>query len=242
MQNVYPLSCEVNLDFTAFPHWGDASVLERNWSGVRHTMLKSVLALVCQYPVGGFPIYSDAEVKNRNKDSEVLAFVDFWREGSRQPLKCLIFDSKFTNYENLSKLNDDGIKFITLRRRGSSFIQDAWQIPDSQWTTVKIDNSKRKHSSSKVNESAITLKGYDGMLRQLIVTNSGREKFSFIITNNFEKSTKEVLLKYSRRWLVEKSIAEQIYFFYLNLVGSSIIVKVDFDLTMTLLAYCSYKM
>jgi len=242
IQKTYPFSGEVNLDFTAIPHWGDVSVLERNWSGTRHSMLKSILALVCQDPANGFPLYSDAEVKHRTKDSEELSFVDFWRECSQQPLKCLIFDSKFTTYENLSKLNNDGIKFITLRRRGNSLIEKAQQLHASQWCTIKIENQKRKHSSPKVNESEISLKGYDGTLRQLIVTNTGREKPSFIITNDFEKPVKEVLLKYARRWLVEKSIAEQIDFFHLNLVGSSIVVKVDFDLTITLLAYSLYKM
>lgn len=242
IQRIYPFSCDVNLDFTTIPHWGDASVLERNWSGTRHTTLKSILALVCQDPDSGFLVYSDAEVKHRTKDQEVLTFVDFWQECSQTPLKCLIFDSKFTTYQNLSRLNGDGVKFITLRRRGSSLIQKAEQLPDNQWITVKINNPKRKHSSLKVNESEISLQGYDGTLRQLIVKNTGREKPSFIITNDFEVQLKEVILKYARRWLVEKSIAEQIDFFHLNLVGSSIVVKVDFDLTMTLLAYSLYKM
>lgn len=242
IQKLYPFSGEANLDFTTIPHWGDASVLERNWSGTRHTTLKSVLALVCQDPDSGFLIYSDAEVKHRSKDSESLTFVDFWQECSPQPLKCLIFDSKFTTYQNLSRLNQDGIKFITLRRRGSSLISKARQLPESKWTTVRIDNPKRKHSSLKVNESEISLDGYEGTLRQLIITNTGREKPSFLITNDFEMSLKDIVLKYARRWLVEKSIAEQIDFFHLNLVGSSIVVKVDFDLTMTLLAYSLYKM
>jgi len=55
-------------------------------------------------------------------------------------------------------------------------------------------------------------------------------------------SLKDIVLKYAQKWLVDKSIAEQIDFFHLNLVGSSIVVKVDFDLTMTLLAYSLYKM
>lgn len=242
IQKIYPVSGEVNLDFTAIPHWGDASILERNWSGSRHSMLKSVLALVCQDPDTGFLVYSDAEIKHRTKSEQVLTFVDFWHECSQQPLKCLIFDSKFTTYHNLSQLNRDGIKFITLRRRGSSLIQNAQQLPQSQWTTIKIDNSKRKHSSPKINESEISLSGYDGTLRQLIVTNIGREQPTFIITNDFEMPVKQVFLKYARRWLVEKSIAEQIDFFHLNLVSSSIVVKVDFDLTMTLLTYSLYKM
>ena len=254
IQKLYPFSGEANLDFTTIPHWGDASVLERNWSGTRHTTLKSVLTLVCQDPDSGFLIYSDAEVKprgiekliqrgkHRSKDSEVLTFVDFWQECSSQPLKCLIFDSKFTTYQNLNRLNHDGIKFITLRRRGSSLISKAKQLPESQWTTVRIDNPKRKHASPKVNESEISLDGYDGTLRQLIITNTGREKPSFLITNDFDMSLKDIVLKYAQRWLVEKSIVEQIDFFHLNLVGSSIVVKVDFDLTMTLLAYSLYKM
>ena len=172
---------------------------------------------------------------------EVLTFIDFWKQSSAEPLNCLVFDSKFTTYQNLSQINQDRIMFITLRRRGSSLIQQVYQIPKDQWSTVTIDNPKRKHSSLKVNESEITLKGYDGPLRQLIVTNHGPEKPSFIITNDFDKSVKELILIYARRWLVEKSIAEQIEFFHLNLLGSSIVVKVDFDLTMTLLAYSLYK-
>ncbi len=44
------LSGTVNMDFTAIPHWGDASVLENNWSGKRGKALKSVLATLCQDP------------------------------------------------------------------------------------------------------------------------------------------------------------------------------------------------
>ena len=76
----------------------------------------------------------------------MLTFVDFCNECSHEPLKCLIFDSKFTTYQNLSRLNDDDIKFITLRRRGSSLIQKAQRVPDCQWTTITIDDLKRKHS------------------------------------------------------------------------------------------------
>jgi hypothetical protein len=242
IQQVHPFSGDVNLDFTTIPHWGDASVLERNWSGTRHTAIKSVLALISQDPHSGFLIYSDAEVKHRTKDQEVLTFIDFWKQGSTEPLNCLVFDSKFTTYQNLSQINQDGIKFITLRRRGSSLIRKVDQIPPDQWTTVTIDNPKRRHSSLKVNESEIALTGYNGTLRQLIVTNHGRQKPSFIITNDFDTALKELILAYARRWLVEKSIAEQIEFFHLNLLGSSIVVKVDFDLTMTLLAYSLYKM
>jgi hypothetical protein len=41
---------------------------------------------------------------------------------------------------------------------------------------------------------------------------------------------------------VEKGIAEQIDFFHLNRVSSSMVIKVDFDLVMTILAHNIYRL
>jgi hypothetical protein len=232
----------INLDFTAIPHWGDLSVLERNWSGTRRRALKSVLALVASDQDTGFIPYGTAEIKHRDRDKEVLRFIDFWKESSPDPIKCLIFDSKFTTYENLNLLNRDRIKFITLRRRGKNLVQKANQIPNSKWNTIQLDNISRKYRKLRVHESKITLQGYEGKLRQLIVTNHGRKEPAFIITNDFKSTSKEIVTKYARRWLVEKSISEQIHFFHLNLLSSSIVIKVDLDLTMTITAHTLYRL
>ena len=42
--------------------------------------------------------------------------------------------------------------------------------------------------------------------------------------------------------MVEKEISEQIEFFHLNRLSSSIVVKVDFDLTMSVLAHNVYRL
>lgn len=52
----------------------------------------------------------------------------------------------------------------------------------------------------------------------------------------------EIVRKYARRWIVEKVISEQIEFFHLNNVSSSMVIKVDFDLTMTILAHNLYRL
>ena len=44
------------------------------------------------------------------------------------------------------------------------------------------------------------------------------------------------------RWLIEKAISEQIEFFHLNRLSSSMVIKVDFDLTMSILAYNLYRL
>lgn len=238
----YPYSGDINLDFAVIPHWGDLSQLERNWSGTRRQALKSVLALVALDQDTGFIPYGNAEIKHKDKDKEVLRFIDFWEECSHDSIKCLIFDSKFTTYENLNILNQDGIKFITLRRRGKNLVQKANNIPNNKWDTIRLDKISRKYRNLKVNESKITLTGYEGKLRQLIVTNHGRKEPAFIITNDFKSTSKEIVTKYTRRWLVEKSISEQIHFFHLNLLSSSIVIKVDLDLTITIVAHTLYRL
>ena len=48
--------------------------------------------------------------------------------------------------------------------------------------------------------------------------------------------------KYAKRWIVEKAISEQIDFFHLNLVSSSMVIKVDFDLTMSILTHNLFRL
>lgn len=242
VQQVTPFSGDIALDFTAIPHWGDASVLERNWNGARGKALKSVLALVALDQGTGLLPYGTTEITHKDKNDAIFEFVDFWKETSHQPLQCLIFDSKFTTYENLSRLNGDGIKFITLRRRGTTLVQQANALPKSRWKALRLDSLSRKHPTVSVHEAQITLHGYEGTLRQLIITNHGHRQPAFLITNDFHSTQKAIVTKYARRWLVEKSISEQIHFFHLNLLSSSVVIKVDLDLTMTIAAHTLYRM
>ena len=233
---------EFNLDFKAIPHWGDESVLETNWAGSRAKRIKSVLALIAQDPVTGFLSYTDAEVKHSNQNEAIIDFVDFWTEGRGTTPKMLIFDSKLTTYKNLSKLNQDQIKFLTLRRRGQKLIDRALKIPEHQWQSVEIDNPKRKHKKLTICDEMIRLTDYEGLARQIIITGHGRKNPTFLITNDLEAPIKTLALKYTRRWLVENEIVEQILFFHLNQPSSAIVIKVDFDLTLSLLAHNLYKM
>lgn len=242
VSKIIPDSQEFNLDFTTIPHWGDESVLEKHWSNTRHIGLKSILTMLVQDQQGRNIVYTDSGIKNDTQSDAILEFIDFYKERNKD-IKCLIFDSKFTTYKNLSKINGDKIKFITLRRRGKKIVLEALEIPKSDWVKMKLSNKfKRKYRNLSIHDSKTTLKGYEGEVRQIIITNNGRKNPTFLITNDFEKSTKEIVLKYGQRWLIEQSISEQIDFFHLNKLSSSIVIKVDFDLTMTLAAHTLYKL
>lgn len=243
------LSDTCNLDFTAIPYWGDDSHLENNWSGKRNKALSSMLAVLAQDPDSGIIDYGHSDVQHKNESAVVLEYLDFYRQtpAGKQNLNYLVFDSKFTNYENLSKLDDENIKFITIRRRGKSILEQI--AANHVYKTIRVEASGSKKRTLKVRDEQITLRGYidsktgkPKSIRQITITGHGKIKPALIITNDFDTPTGKVVRKYSRRWLIEKGISEQIQFFHLNRVCSSMVIKVDFDLTMTLLAHNIYRL
>ena len=122
------LSDTANLDFTAIPHWGDNEgsygsfgddTLENNWNGKLGKALPSIQALIAQDPDSGILCYADATVRHRRQSDAVLEFLDFRHPDPKKnrDLKYLVFDSKFTTYENLSRINKSGVMFLTIQRK-----------------------------------------------------------------------------------------------------------------------------
>lgn len=231
------LSDTANLDFTTIPYWGEDSHLENNWSGTRHKALPSLLAVLGQDPDSGLITYGDTNVRHDHKAQVVVEFLDFYSQSSATALQYLVFDSQFTTYQNLRKLDQRGIKFITIRRRGKNIVAELAALAPSQWRTIRVADSSGKGRSLSVADQTVKVRDYGAMLRQVAIAGKGRIKPALIITNDFTLPAEQVVHKYARRWLVEKEIAQQMDFFHLNRVSSSMVIKVDFDLTMSILAH-----
>jgi len=243
------LSDTCNLDFTTIPYWGDDSHLENNWSGKRNKALSSMLAILAQDPDTGIIDYGNCDVLHKNQSAVVLEYLDFYKQApeGKQSINYLVFDSKFTNYENLSRLDDEGIKFITIRRRGKNILEQINK--NNPYKSLRVEASGLKKRTLKVRNEHIALRGYNDVktgdpkkIRQITITGHGKIKPALVITNDFDINTDKVVRKYCRRWIVEKGISEQIEFFHLNRVSSSMVIKVDFDLTMTILAHNLYRL
>jgi hypothetical protein len=226
----------VNIDFTSIPYWGDDDNLENNWSGKRGKALASILAILAQDSQNGIICYGDTTVRHDNENEAVLEFLDFHTPSG---LKYLVLDSKMTTYQNLSQLNKRGIRFVTIRRRNVGLLKRISEI--TKWKTVKIKRENGKHRNVKIYEETTQLKDYDGCTRQIYLTGNGKIKPAIIITNDFELSAAAIVQKYARRWLVEKEISEHVEFFHLNRNSSGMVIKVDFDFTMTILAHNLYR-
>jgi hypothetical protein len=230
----------VNLDFHTTPHFGDDSVLEKHWAGARNKAMKGVLTLFAQDGDSKLILYTDADIKRSESDDQILKFLSFWKSVRRGVKPTLVFDSKFTSYSNLSDLNDEDIRFITLRRRGKRLIE--WASKQSSWKRITISHEKRKYRNPYILEGRTGLRGYDGEVRQVVMRGNGRENPTFLITNDMEMPVEVLVGNYARRWRVENGIAEAVKFFHLNALSSPILVKVHFDVAMTMMADTLYSM
>ena len=206
------LGDSANLDFVTIPYWGENSHLENNWSGKRRQSLASMLSVLAHDPDSGIIDYGDTDVLHKNENAVVLEFLDFYTNDNPQKdnLKYLIFDSKFTTYENLNRLDEKGIKFVTIRRRGKKIVEEIESIAKSNRKKVRVMNADGKGRTLYVNDQNIILKGYSKkkQIRQIAITGHGKIKPALIITNDLELKIDDIIRKYSRRWLVEKAIAE----------------------------------
>ena len=230
----------INLDFHSIPHWGEDSQLERHWIPTRGKKMKSVLSFFAQDLDTTYLCYSNAHLAEEEMADEILNFVAFYRKTHGKCPECLVFDSKLTTYENLNVLDKEyGIRFITLRRRGKKMLQRIEAIRN--WKKITLDKPSRKYRALKVHEELVSLEGYLGTVRQIIVTGTGRELPMLIVTNDTDTGAKQIIETYALRWRIENNIQENVDFFSLNALSSPVIVKVDFDIAMTLIANTLYK-
>jgi hypothetical protein len=230
----------INLDFHSTPHFGDESVLDKHWTGTRGKKMKSALSLFAQDAESKLMLYTHADIRPSEADDQVLAFLSYWKRIKRGVKPTLVFDSRFTSYANLSKLNVQGIRFITLRRRGPQMLRQVDKL--RPWQRIHIPHVGRNYPNPMVHESTFNPHDYDGELRQVIVKGTGHKKPTFLISNDFDTPVALLVGNYARRWRVENGIAEAVKFFHLNALSSPILTKVYFDVVMTVIADTLYWM
>jgi len=230
----------INLDFHTIPHYGDESVLQEHWAGARGKRMKGALTLFAQDAASKLVLYTAADLMKEEANEQVLHVLSFWQKVYRGVASTFVFDSKFTTYEHLSLLNRQGIRFITLRRRGKNLVGSLEKLVP--WERIHIPHDKRKYPDPYIHQSLIDLKDYEGQLRQIILRGNGREEPAFLITNDLTAPAERIVSDYARRWRVENVISEAVKFFNLNALSSPILVKVHFDVLMSMIADTLYSM
>ncbi len=231
-----------DLDFHTIPFHGEDALVEKHYVSKRSRQQKGILAFLAQDAETRVFCYANAELRKDQRDDEILRFVAFWKQRTGSLPKELIFDSKLTTYAKLSELNRMGIPFITLRRRSQKLLAEIGRTPPSAWRRVELESVSRIYRTLRVLDRQIALKGYEGPIRQLTITDLGHEQPTLLLTNQLTRSARQLIDRYARRMLIENQIAAGIDFFHMDALSSAVALKVNCDLQLTLMASSLYRL
>jgi hypothetical protein len=181
-------------------------------------------------------------VRKSDQNDEILRFVDFWKERTGVLPGELIFDSKLTTYANLNRLNEMGIAFITLRRRSKNLLSEIRNEPVSAWRRIELDAVSRAYRTPKILDRKITLTDYEGLIRQITITDLGHEEPTLLLTNQLKASPSKLVGRYARRMVIENGIQDSVDFFHMDALSSVVAMKVNCDVMLTVMASSLYRL
>ncbi len=230
-----------NLDFHAIRHHGDDAVLERHYVPRRSQRTRAVLTFFAQDHTSAEMVYAGADITTAEQAREIIAFADYWQQATGQDPGLLVFDSQLTTYTVLEQLNGRGIRWLTLRQRGHKELARLAALPASAWTTARIDRAGR-YRHPHLHEDQVTLKGIHTPVRQIAITNIGREQPTLLISNDHTSPGKDLFARYAERMLIENELDASIAGFHLDALTSGIPLNVDLDTTLTVVAGNLYRL
>jgi len=230
-----------NLDFHAIRHHGTDTPLEKHYVPARSQRTRAILTFFAQDHASTEMVYANADLTKAEQAREIIAFADYWQNITGSDPGLLVFDSKLTTYKVLSELTARGIRWLTLRERGPKLMSDLAALPDSQWKTVRIERTGR-YRTPEIHDQLVKIKDIDGPVRQLAVRNIGRDQPTLLITNDIERTTKQLFARYAERMGIENELDAYIQGFHLNALSSGIPLNVDLDTTLTVIAGNLYRL
>jgi hypothetical protein len=231
-----------HLDFHTIAFHGEDEFVERHYVSRRSRRQKGILAFFAQDVDHKVFCYANADLRGSEQRDEILRFAEYWKKHTGRYPEELVFDSQLTTHKNLSTLNEMGIRFLTLRKRSKKMLGRLEATPPGAWRRLTLRSLTRQYRHPRVLDESLKLKDYRGTLRQISVTDLGHEEPTIVMTNELRPTPATLITRYAQRMLIENGLADAVDFFHVDALSSAVGLKVDFDLQITLMASCLYRM
>jgi hypothetical protein len=186
-------------------------------------------------------VYANADITKAEQAAEIIAFADYWQQATGSDPGLLVFDSQLTTYKILDELTGRGINWLTLRQRGKNELERLAALPASAWKTVTIARSGR-YRRPRLHEDMVKLKEVSSKVRQIAVTNIGRDEPTLLITHDLSTPARDLFARYAERMMVENELDAYIGGFHLDALTSGVPLNVDLDTTLTVVAGNLYRL
>src|SRR6516162_1191178 len=227
-----------NLDFHSVPYFGEHPLVQSHYLSKRSRRQPSILVFLAQDAASDIFCYSNADIRKGEEADEVFRFVKFWTREHGEAPQHLVFDSKLTTFAGLDRLDEEGITFITLRRRSPALRKEIANLPPSAWRTVNLDVPHRKYRAPRV--YAQKARPGKRTFRQFFIKDLGHDEPTILLTNDRRTPT-QLITRYAGRMLIENALSDAVRFFHIDALSSSVGLKVDFDMALLVLASGLYR-
>ena len=227
-----------DLDFHSVPYHGAHPSIERHYVSKRSRRQSSMLVFLAQDADARAFCYADANLRKGEEPEAVFRFLAFWKRIHGALPTHLVFDSRLTTYAGLARLHEMGVTFITLRRRSPKILAEIRDLPASAWRRIRLDVPARKYRTPRVWEKNVQLAGC--RLRQLYILDLGHDQPTVLVTND-TRTPKTLITRYAQRMLIENAICDAVRFFHIDALSSAVAMKVDFDMTLLVIASGLYR-
>jgi hypothetical protein len=238
---MFPEANTFSLDFHPIPSRGDPTALDQHYLPRRGVAGPSVQTFFALEQDSRCLCYANANLTRADQNGELMRFVEFWNTVTGSDPQWLYFDSKLIDYPELSRVNQRGIHFITIRRRGVAILRRLKMLPRSHWMGAVLDTPQRCHQRIQYVDETVALRGYEGPIRQLAVEGLGHQKPTLFLSNHFEETARNLIIRYAGRNGVEDGLGISVNFFHLDCLASEVRLNVDLDAAMTVLANGCYR-
>ena len=229
-----------NLDFHSVPYYGEHPNVEKHFVSARSRSQPSILVFLAQDASTHAFCYSNADLRKGEQAEEIFQFIAFWKRTHGENPRHLVFDSKLTTYDGLARLDKMNIPFITLRRRDPKLLKEIVLLPRSAWRRIELDVPTRKYRTPRVYEQKVALRGRT--FRQLYVLDLGHDEPTILLTNQKSATNKALVTRYAQRMLIENALSDAVRFFHIDALSSEEGLKVDFDMTLLVIASGLYRL
>jgi hypothetical protein len=208
----------------------------RSWKSTtsprRSQRTTAVLTFFAQDHASSEMVYANADITKAEQAAEIIAFADYWQQATGSGPGLLVFDSQLTTYKILDELTSRGINWLTLRQRGKNELARLAALPASAWKTATISRYRRP----RLHEDMIKLTDVSSKVRQIAVTNIGRDEPTLLITHDLTTPARDLFARYAERMMVENELDAYIGGFHLDALTSGVPLNVDLDTTLTVIA------
>lgn len=233
----FPAGRAFSLDFHAIPVRGAPTDLENPDRPRRGKAGPSVPSFCAQEPDSRVVCSANAHPTRADQPGERMRFVAFWHPVAGHDPLWLLCDSPVVPSSERARVNQRGIPFVTIRRRGAAVIRRPRALPPQAWQPAVIDPPKRRPQRVRCVDESLRLPDDERAIRPRAVDGLGREQPTRFPSHNLEETARAWIIREAGRHGVADGLGTGVHFFHRDGWASEARWNVDLEVALTVLAH-----